>query len=286
MSHIISDDIHLDKQGHRCPLDNRFIHFETQGPCEWLGGIAKSPSGDNYILSPILPVECGVNRVMVRSTREAGHIVVKASAKGLKPTEIAFDTKAIDNANGLSTYFGGDALPLHLDKGETPLTPSYTDRLRTIPIASVVAGYDSEHAQRSCDDNELSEWKNDGRAQTAWISYTLKEAAAIDQIDIKLTGWRQRSYPLEIYADDKLVWKGNTEKTLGYVHLNIEQPTKAQKYTIRQVGKAETKDGFGGIVEVAATTAGELDLYKTPGSEQVNSELRIVEIDFLQRLQK
>ncbi len=40
------------------------------------------------------------------------------------------------------------------------------------------------------------------------------------------------------------------------------------------------------IVEVAAPTAGELDLFKTPGSEAVNSELRIIEIDFLQHIKK
>ena len=274
----------VDKAGRRCPLDNRFIRFSTSGPCEWLGGIAKSPDGDNYIGATTLPVECGVNRVMVRSTRQAGHIVVRAEARGLAPVEIGFDTQAVDDKGGLSTYHAGDVLPLHLGRGETPLTPSYTDQLRTIAIASAEAGYDSEGASKSFDDNELSEWKNDGRGQSAWIRYVLKEPAIVDQIDIKLTGWRQRSYPLEIYADQTLVWKGNTPKTLGYVHLALDKPVKASTYTIRQTGAADTKDGFGGIVEVAATTAGELDLYKTPGSEKVNSELRIVEIDFLQRV--
>ena len=274
----------VDRQGRRCPLDNRFVRFTTQGPAQCLGGIAKSPQGDNYIGADVLPVECGVNRVMVRSTREAGHIVVRAEAQGLNPVEVSFDTQAVDNQGGLSTYRAADLLPLRLEGGESPSDASYTDHLRTIPIASAKAGYDSEGAMKSCDDNELSEWKNDGRRETAWIAYTLREVTAIDQIDIKLTGWRQRSYPLEIYADDSLVWKGNTPKTLGYVHLAIDHPVKARTYTIRQVGKAETGDGFGGIMEVAATTAGELDLYKTPGSEKVNNELRIVEIDFLQTI--
>ena len=274
----------VDREGRRCPLDNRFIRFCTEGPCEWLGGIAKSPDGDNYIGASTLPVECGVNRAMVRSTRQAGHIVIRAEAQGMEPVEVAFDTKPVDEQDGLATYFGSDGLPLRLDCGETPSTPSYTDHLRTVPIQSATAGYDSKGAAKSFDDNELSEWKNDGRRETAWIRYALSEAAVVDQIDIKLTGWRQRSYPLEIYADQTLVWKGQTPKTLGYVHLNIENPVRATTYTIRQVGQAETKDGFGGIVEVAAPTAGELDLYKTPGSERVNSELRIVEVDFLQKV--
>ena len=277
----------VDKNGVRCPLENRFVNFEVQGPGEWLGGVAKSQNRDNFVLDKMLPVECGINRVMVRSTREAGKITVKATAKGLEPVEVSFDTQAVDDKDGLSTYFASHVLPSNLDRGETPVgKPSYTDHLRTILIESAKAGYNSEHANYSFDDNELSEWKNDGHANTAWISYTLKEKARVDQIDIKFTGWRRRSYPIAIYADDQLVWKGTTDKSLGYVHLMIDKPVEAKTITIRQIGATTAKDGYSGIVEVAAPTAGELDLYKTPGSENVKSELRIVEIDFLQKINK
>ncbi len=277
----------VDKNGRRCPLENRFITFTVDGPGEWLGGIAKSQNRDNFILDPMLPVECGVNRVMVRSTRQAGRITVHASAKGLAPVDISFDTQAIDDNGGLSTYFASDVLPSYLENGETIYNvPSYHEHLRTIPIESATAGYDAEHAHYSYDDNELSEWKNDGKSSTAWITYTLKENTPVDQIDIKFTGWRRRSYPIEIWADQTLIWKGTTEKSLGYVHLFIKNPVRAKTITIKQTGAATTKDGYSGIVEVAQLTAGELDLYKTPGSEKVNSELRIVEIDFLQNLDK
>ncbi len=275
-----------DSKARRCPLDNRFVSFSVDGPGEWLGGIAKSQNRDNFILDKTLPVECGVNRIMVRSTTTAGRITVRATAKGLKPVEVAFDTEAIDNKGGLSSYFASDVLPSNLEGGETPTDkPSYTDHLRTIGIESATAGYDAAGAKLSFDDNELSEWKNDGKASTAWITYTLKEKARIDQIDIKFTGWRRRSYPIEIYADQTLIWKGRTDKSLGYVHLPIVKPVSAKTVTIRQTGAASTKDGYGGIVEVAQPTAGELDLYKTAGSEKVNSELRIVEIDFLQKIE-
>ena len=105
--------------------------------------------------------------------------------------------------------------------------------------------------------------------------------AAINEISLKLTGWRQRSYPLEVLADDQVVWHGNTEKSLGYVSLFIEHPVKARRYTIRQIGSATDKDVFGQVTELAVGSAAELDLYKTPNSEQVKGELRIVEIDFL-----
>ncbi len=41
---------------------------------------------------------------------------------------------------------------------------------------------------------------NDGKLSTAWITYTLEKEAAIDDICIKLNGWRSRSYPLEVFA--------------------------------------------------------------------------------------
>ena len=102
---------------------------------------------------------------------------------------------------------------------------------------------------------------------------------------MKLTGWRQRSYPIEVVADDNtIIWKGNTDKSLGYISLFIDKPVKAKKFTIRQTGSATDKDAFGQVTELAGGPATELDLYKTPNSDQVKGELRIVEIDFLKKL--
>ena len=72
-----------DKDGLRCPLANNKIHFELEGPAEWRGGIAQGP--DNYILSKDLPVECGINRALIRSLVQAGTVRIKAVADGLKP---------------------------------------------------------------------------------------------------------------------------------------------------------------------------------------------------------
>ena len=67
-----------DKDGLRCPLANNKIHFELEGPAEWRGGIAQGP--DNYILSKDLPVECGINRALIRSLVQAGTVRIKAVA--------------------------------------------------------------------------------------------------------------------------------------------------------------------------------------------------------------
>ncbi|MBR0432357.1 MAG: DUF4982 domain-containing protein [Bacteroidaceae bacterium] len=288
----------VDEQGRRCPLDDRMIHFELSGEATWIGGIASRnnqalqrpddnrPEGlldaaatknisDNYVGATSLPVECGVNRVLVRTTTTAGTIRLTASAEGVKPASIELTTTATSSVSSAQ-------LPLRLSRGETPLNPSYTELAHGIEIASATAGYESEHALRSFDDNELSEWKNDGRLSTAWITYRLKKKAVIDDICLKLTGWRLRSYPLEIFAGKRLIWSGETERSLGYVHLKPTKRVKTDEITIRLKGAGKDEDAFGGIVEVAEPAAGELDLFKAANGAETKNELRIVEIEFIQ----
>ena len=268
----------IDQQGRRCPLDNRLIHFSLMGEGRWIGGIATGQAG-NYVGALSLPVECGVNRVLIRSTVNAGDITVYASADGLKGvTRAVINTHAVDVESQLPAL----TLKPHLERGETPLTSSYTEKAKGIGIVSAKAGYDSDHASRSYDDNELSEWKNDGKLSTAWITYRLERKAVVNDICLKLTGWRLRSYPLEIYAGKRLIWSGETPRSLGYVHLKPTQPVKTNEVTIRLKGAGKDKDAFGGIVEVAEPAAGELDLFKAKDGEKTKSELRIVEAEFLE----
>jgi len=292
----------VDRQGRRCPLDDRQVSFNLWGEGRWIGGIgtrnnkqmqraddhrplglldaaATKNVSDNYVGSMILPVECGVNRVLVRSTINAGGIHLSASADGLKPAYITVESRQVDG----EAYSPQMTLPCRLDRGETPAGESYKQQAREIPILSAKAGYDSDHAANSFDDNELSEWKNDGRLSTAWITYRLASRTVVDDICLKLTGWRLRSYPLEIYAGKKLIWSGDTERSLGYIHLKPTSRVKTNEMTIRLKGAGKDQDAFGGIVEVAEPAAGELDLFKAKNGADTNSELRIVEIEFLQK---
>ena len=59
----------VDKDGKRCPLDNRTVQFTLNGHAEWRGGIAQGEN--NHILDTNLPVECGINRALIRSTTTA-----------------------------------------------------------------------------------------------------------------------------------------------------------------------------------------------------------------------
>jgi hypothetical protein len=270
-----------DDNGRRCPLANDMIHFEVDGPAEWRGGIAQGEN--NYTLTKDFPVECGVNRALLRSLTTAGSVRIVAKADGLASDELSLTTIPVEVESGLSNYIPGNELEGRLTRGETPSTPSYTVSKIDVPILSAEAGANSNEAINSYDDNELSEWKNDGRLSSAWITYTFERAARVDEVCIKLTGWRLRSYPIEIYTGDKLVWSGNTERSLGYIHIPVT-PVLANNMTIRLKGSATESDAFGQIVEVAAPAAGELDLYKAKNGDKTNNELRIVEVEFKENL--
>ena len=164
-------------------------------------------------------MECGVNRILLRSTTTPGIIEIAVQADGVKPAYQNLETHKPE-ANPLPSL----TLKPSLVRGETPATPSYIDSRVSVGIADVKAGSNVADAKNSIDDNELTEWKSDGERQNAWVTYRLERKAAISEITMKLTGWRQKCYPLEVYAGKKKVWEGITPATLGYVHISIPQP--------------------------------------------------------------
>lgn len=268
----------VDANGNRCPLANDEISFDLQGPAEWRGGIAQGK--DNYILSKQLPVECGINRVLIRSTDKSGKVTIKATAKGLSSASITL-TSSVSNTKDLSKYISGNHQPSYLKKGETPKTPSYKVSRKSVKIIGADTQSNKNKASRSYDDNELSEWTNNGNASTAWITYELEHDAEISEIELKLSGWRMRSYPISILIDGKEVYSGETEKSLGYISIPIT-PTKGRFIKIQLRGKSIDNDAFGDIIEI--TGQKELDLYKEPNASNVGGQLRIVEVEFYEKV--
>ena len=288
----------VDKQGRRCPLDNRMVHFALWGEGRWIGGIAtrnntdflkendkKDPTlldsankknlSDNYVGRMSLPVECGVNRILVRSTTTSGAINLSVAADGVRPAYLTLNTQPAPPSHVLPAL----TLASRLDRGETPATPSYVDSQTSVDVVSVKAGSNQPDAHNAFDDNELTEWKSDGERQNAWITYKLARKAAISEIALKLTGWRQKCYPLEVYAGKKRVWQGITPATLGYAHIHIDQPVAANELTIKMVGPVQNSSKFGQVKELAGGVANELDRMKTAKGK---TELRIVEVDLLE----
>lgn len=300
----------VDREGRRCPLDNRMLHFSLQGEGEWLGGIA-TPQGrngfkglihesdsterqqrrksglldasdaenvfDNYIRKKDLPVECGINRILVRSTPTAGTMTITVSTDGLDPASVTLSTNQVNQEHDLPSY----TLPIRTDRGETPSSPSYTPVFETVKVISATAGSHQSEVSNSFDDNERSEWKSDGKEENAWVTYHLASKTEVDVISIKLTGWRNKRYPLSVYAGKKLVWSGWSYPTLGYCYLPIGKPVRAKELTIRMTGPEQTVGENSDTAELAGGKANALDRVK---SSKGSVSLRIVEVDLLKKV--
>lgn len=268
----------IDDEGHRHPLDHRQVHFTVEGPAEWRGGIAKGEG--NCILSKTLPVECGVNRALIRSTGRKGTVRIIAKADGLPETELQLVAGGAPVCNDRVQAYDGKPL-----RGETPSSPSFRTVAESVSVSDVEAGCNQQEARYSIDDNEETEWRNDGKARTAWITYRFASPERVDAISVKLTGWRRRSYPLEVIDDrGRVVFSGSTPMSLGYVTLPLSLAEPTTSLTIRLKGIAQEKEAFGQIVELAQPVANELDLYKAKDGDRVKHELRIVECDFVRNV--
>ncbi len=237
----------VDADGNRCPTALNTINFNLSGAGEWRGGIAQGEN--NYVLSKTLPVEGGINRVIIRSTNKAGKINLTATAENLKSASVELNSKNFEAQDGLSLAMPFDNLPVNLSRGATPLGESYKMLRRTIEAANVAAGSNADKAKDSFDDNELTDWSSDGKPETAWIRYDLAKTEKINQVVLKLVGWRTNSYPIQISVDDRIVFKGQTPRSLGYVTFSF--PTTAGKSVkIELKGTAENRDAAGNLIEI------------------------------------
>lgn len=248
----------VDKDGNRVPTAFNAVSFKLDGAAEWKGGIAQAEAWNdpakkdsiNDIGATTLPVQLGVNRVLIRATSAAGPVHLVASADGLKSAELDTVAKAVTpSVDGLSTVFAEDYQPSDLSRGPTPLTPSYQSFLRTIPVASITAGSNAADAQKSHDDNETTSWSSDGKPDNAWIEYDFAHPDTVSRLSLKLTGWRLRAYPIKVTLDGKTIYEGVTSKSLGYVNL-ATAPMAGSKLRITLTGPTEDRDAFGNVVEL------------------------------------
>ena len=237
----------VDAKGQRCPTALNMINFELNGPAEWRGGIAQGP--DNYILSKSLPVECGVNRVLVRSTTEAGKITLTAGSERLGGAFAEMVSVPVKVSNGLSQKIPSANMPSYLGRGPTPQGPSYKISRVPVHIGGTSAGANANEAGRSYDDNELTNWSNDGNLATGWIKYDFAEPATVSEVVMKLSRWRTTSYSLRISVDEKEVYQGDTARNLGYVTISFE-PTAGKSLTVALQGVGQEEDAFN-IVELS-----------------------------------
>ena len=237
----------VDAQGRRCPTALNPVDFELTGPAEWRGGIAQGPG--NFILARSLPVECGVNRVLLRSTTVPGKIVLTARSAGLASAQLELTSSAVTTTDGWSLTHPGDGLTGRLDLGPTPAGPSFTPSRRSVTIASVTAGSNAAEAGLSFDDNEITAWTSSDDVAQAWIEYRFDGPADVNNATFKLTGWRERTYPIRILIEGQEVWRGVTTRSLGYVTIPFKT-TRGQTVRLELVGASTSDDAFN-LTELA-----------------------------------
>ena len=220
----------VDAQGRRCPTNLDMISFALSGPAEWRGGIgtrADTAPADNYILSTNLPVECGVNRVLVRSTTNAGTVTLTATAPGLISATTNLDTIPFAVTNGLATVMPDDGLLPNYSRGPTPLTPSYQVSRVAVPVASITAGAGSSGSlTNTIDDDETTSWISSSTPGNNWIQFTLVRSALVSQVVVKfLSPPRNGIYPLSIQVNGTTVYNDTTPATSGYMTMDLSPPT-------------------------------------------------------------
>lgn len=265
----------VDSIGRRNPIANNLIKFKLQGPAEWRGGIAQGP--DNFILSDSLPVECGINRILIRSTNTAGKIKLLATSDSLIPDSLIFNSMPVDNSS-LSKFFPELLQPLYLKRGPSPKTETMKNTRIEIPIVEAIAPVNNDIVKYCFDDNEITLWENDGNLHNGWIKFILSKDTIIDEIEMKLNNFRKVRYPLEILVDNKIVWSGLTELSLGYVSIKFK-PVKGKTVTVRLIGSVIGEDKFDYITELKKENEKRIDI---KGGEK--GYLGIIEFEVYKRL--
>jgi beta-galactosidase len=266
----------VDEKGNRCPTALNMINFDVQGQGTFIGGIAQGP--DNYIGSKNIPVECGVNRIILRAGEKQGEIKIKASSENLKSGSLVIKTIAVDNAK-LTTIMPDHKLPSYTKKGPSPSTPSFKKTRTPIAIINAKTASNQEDAAKSYDDNELTEWSNTKDGSPV-IEFELEREALINQAVIKFAGWRSKKYPIRIYVDNKEVFNGITPTSLGYVTLDCK-PVKGKKVRIELAGTTKDSSEIS-LVEIT----GKVDQAGLKSGDKKYGELPIVEAEFYEALDK
>ncbi|MEO8404035.1 MAG: sugar-binding domain-containing protein, partial [Chitinophagaceae bacterium] len=265
----------VDQQGHRCPTALNLVHFNLSGNAEWRGGMAQGP--DNYILSTDLPVECGVNRVLLRSTTQAGKVMLITAADGLKGDTILFQTVDAPQLDGLSTILPSDGMLSSLKRGPAPATPSFKVSRVALTVIAVNAGAHADSAYKSYDDNEMTDWYNDGKLSTAWIEYELDKPAVVNQVNMKLNNFRSRTYPLRILVDGREVFADTTQRSLGYFNA-ICKPIKGKKVRIELASAIKGK----ATISMAEVNGKKLDDGVARDDANEKGRLSLIEVEIYQ----
>jgi beta-galactosidase len=159
----------VDSKGERCPTFQQRVDFEVIGEGIWRGGYNSGKT--NSVNNTYLDLECGINRVAVKSTRTAGKVMLKAACDGLKTATLKVTSNSLKAENGyalvlpvmpvvtLPTY---RTSPLE-DLEETPTLPQrsvqggkfITDISYSGPTAGIRVAEDAQNGKKILMDSDI-----------------------------------------------------------------------------------------------------------------------------------
>jgi beta-galactosidase len=90
----------VDARGERCPTFQQRADFDLAGPAIWRGGYNSGKA--HSINNRFLDLECGINRVAVRSTLVPGAVTVTARCGELKPATLTLNSLPVAIEHGFS----------------------------------------------------------------------------------------------------------------------------------------------------------------------------------------
>lgn len=135
----------IDAEGNVCPTDERKINFTISDPSKatFIGGYNSGyygnhdnggynePGGRVVNHKDYVFAECGINRVFVQSTREAGDVTLTASAEGIQPVTVTISSETFETEGGLSTVpqqsFAQGEVPVPPQKEKAPVLKSLSE---------------------------------------------------------------------------------------------------------------------------------------------------------------
>jgi beta-galactosidase len=82
----------LDKKGRLVQTDNRQVNFSVDGPATIVGVINGDINSNEMTTGCSRSLYNGTCTVILRSTRQAGIVTLKATAEGLKPVELKVES--------------------------------------------------------------------------------------------------------------------------------------------------------------------------------------------------
>ncbi|HZZ29221.1 MAG TPA: DUF4982 domain-containing protein [Pirellulales bacterium] len=100
---VLIDVEAVDEQGQRCPTFQQRVDFDMEGPGIWRGGYNSGKI--NTINNSHLDLECGINRVAIRSTLTPGQIVLRANSAGLRPVSLTVNARPVKIDGGTTLPF-------------------------------------------------------------------------------------------------------------------------------------------------------------------------------------